>query len=1035
MGIQRLIDSFSIPHLEDFLRSKMDSFRPDNEEDYLYYFEQEILDKYSKIDKVGEALVGDGDELLVFAAETTEPLTERTGKKNQYGIAKKILKTENKDAAIFIFYDKEGSFRFSFVRVNYQGSKRDFSTFKRYTYFVSPNLTNKTFKEQIGKSNFDSLDSLTSAFSVEPLNKQFYLAINTAFYKLIGGEVKIGRNTETFKAVLKLPDTPNAAENRRYYQEFAVRLIGRTIFCWFLKAKRSANNIPLIPDTWLSSEAVKKMKGEGSDYYHDLLQKLFFEILNKKKADRLDLLPEGADTVPFLNGGLFDPLEKQDFYELNKNDRLGISKYRGTLQVPSDWFIEFFEVLEQYNFTIDENSLNDAEVSIDPEMLGTIFENLLAEVNPETEKSARKSTGSYYTPREIVDYMVEQSLVEYLKTKIGDEYADELQKLFHEDIEVTFKPEIIEQVLEALSEVKILDPACGSGAFPMGALHKIIIALQKLDKGAVWWKEKQLEKIDNALLRKQQKEKFASSNSDYIRKLGVIQHSIYGVDIQSIATEISKLRSFLSLVIDENIDDNHPDGNRGILPLPNLEFKFVTANTLNGLEENTGLDFGGTENLQEELKRIRNEYLLAYGEEKLKLKEDFEKLQKQIVQQEANKGGVNKRSQQLAAWKPFGNESSGWFDPEWMFGFKMFDVIIGNPPYKEVSNKLEKKFFLSNYKDVLSGHYDLYIFFFKKCSDLLKEKGVLTLITPYTFTVYDQYENLRNFIFSKFLIVEISEKIDSVFNSAVVDTSISVLVKGSSVRSTFFTKYNFSNGGLHRDRLEILNKSEFQGFPFNLNNIKSMKILESLSENCFPLGQITHSSQGITVYAKVQGEKKNYFNDNVISEFSKPCLKGRNIHRYEFHWNNFYIEYGNWLWCSRDTVFFESPKIVLRQTASEIIATYLEPPFYFIDSVHSIIQENTDFDLKYILGIINSKLCNYMYKLIINESGRVFPQVRLSNLRKIPIKVASKEKQSEVISLVDKALVSDDPDKILNEIDSIVFNLYGIENEKSIESI
>jgi len=185
MSIQRLIDNFSISHLEDFLRSKMDSFRPDGKEAYLYYFDQDILNKYSKIDKVGEALVGDGDELLIFAAETTEALTERTGKKNQYEIAKKILKTENKDAAIFVFYDSSGNFRFSFVRVNYQGSKRDFSTFKRYTYFVSPQLTNKTFKEQIGKSNFDSLDSLIAAFSVEPLNKQFYQAINTAFYKLI----------------------------------------------------------------------------------------------------------------------------------------------------------------------------------------------------------------------------------------------------------------------------------------------------------------------------------------------------------------------------------------------------------------------------------------------------------------------------------------------------------------------------------------------------------------------------------------------------------------------------------------------------------------------------------------------------------------------------------------------------------------------------------------------------------------------------------------------------------------------------------
>lgn len=205
------------------------------------------------------------------------------------------------------------------------------------------------------------------------------------------------------------------------------------------------------------------------------------------------MLPNNHEFVPFLNGGLFEA-QDDDFFP---KDSKGIHSQNFGLNIPNQWFRDFFETLEQYNFTIDENTINDFEVSIDPEMLGTIFENLLAEIDPDTEKSARKSTGSFYTPREIVDYMVEQSLLQYIKTKTNIEDEEQLEVLLKDDTENPFNEKQTIAILEALSDVKILDPACGSGAFPMGVLHKIIALLKKLDKGAVWWKAKQLEKIDN----------------------------------------------------------------------------------------------------------------------------------------------------------------------------------------------------------------------------------------------------------------------------------------------------------------------------------------------------------------------------------------------------------------------------------------------------------------------------------------------------------------------------------------------------------
>ena len=214
--INSLIEDFSPVNLITFLRGSIPSFKPNNE-DLDYLFQEDIYHKYESIVKIGEAEI-DQDELIVIASKTNEPLTERTGKKNQYQIAKTILKHEVKDASIFVFYDDEGNFRFSFVKANYLGTKRDFTDFKRYTYFVTPSQTNKTFIKQVGGCNFNSLDEIIQAFSVEPLNKQFYQDIAKSFYGLIGGKVQIGNKNEEFETAMELygdEDLANAAEQHR----------------------------------------------------------------------------------------------------------------------------------------------------------------------------------------------------------------------------------------------------------------------------------------------------------------------------------------------------------------------------------------------------------------------------------------------------------------------------------------------------------------------------------------------------------------------------------------------------------------------------------------------------------------------------------------------------------------------------------------------------------------------------------------------------------------------------------------------------
>jgi hypothetical protein len=389
---------------------------------------------------------------------------------------------------------------------------------KRYTYLLGRGEKIRTpvlrIISLLGKAI--GLEDLRSAFSVEALNKEFYEIIADKFSDLIGGKRNRNGKTINYERSLILPSIGKGACSHEIYQEFAVRLIGRTVFCWFLKVKKSKLDISLLPEHLLSSEAVKENPG----YYHFILEKLFFQTLNTPMDIRNGDLPLGCEQVPFLNGGLFEQ-QNEDFYSLNKTT--GLSNNVNTLVIPDEWFFNFFIELEKYNFTIDENSVVDIEVSVDPEMLGRIFENLLAEIDPDSGDTARKSTGSFYTPREIVDYMTSQSLVYYIhgQTDISNERLEPLFKLDNgENIE--FERNEIQKILEALDRVKILDPACGSGAFPIGMLQKIVMALQKLDRNAVWWKERQVSRIDNPVLRKVVKDKLEKGSPEYARKLGTL---------------------------------------------------------------------------------------------------------------------------------------------------------------------------------------------------------------------------------------------------------------------------------------------------------------------------------------------------------------------------------------------------------------------------------------------------------------------------------------------------------------------------------
>jgi 23S rRNA G2445 N2-methylase RlmL len=735
-------------------------------------------------------------------------------------------------------------------------TEREISNPRRFSFYLGPDAKTKTPEQfLIKKGAISNLEDLKSRFSVEVVNKEFYSKIAELFYRFID-EAKY----------------PNS--DRKKF--FAVKLIGRIIFCWFLKKKKSDAGKPLMPEELLSLESL----GKHQNYFHSVLEPLFFEVLNtpveKRASAALLQIEDFAKSIPFLNGGLFEP-DNDDKYQ-------GTASY-GVIEITDSWFNDLFELLETYNFTINENTPVDVELSIDPEMLGRIFENLLAEINPETGESARKATGSFYTPREIVEYMVNESLKAYLlqKVEIDEETVDKLLNWSEE------APELSESqsngILEALDKMKVLDPACGSGAFPMGILQKTALVLEKIDPQSINWILKIVEKIPDSNVRKFVEDQLQKEDWSYVHKLGIIRNSIYGVDIQPIAVEISKLRFFLSLIIDTKINDN--EENRGVKPLPNLETKFVCANSLIGLrksdlEEDAKSMFPAIGETEKELFRTRNLYFTAHTkEEKNKIQSNDERLRTKllgILVENGFKEDVTKNALMLAAWNPYKhNEVAPFFDPEWMFGVKDgFDIVIGNPPYGAKTGEAEKTFYRNNYEAArtangLKGSTDTFTIFVNLGYNILCKNGILYFIIPMAVTSSDAMTSLHNLLERNCEIIKVSSysnRPKQIFDAACIRTSIFAFCKTLTPNKHIYTtKLQRRN---YKDSIEKIIKSlEFVDskelkLPGRYAKI-SKTIEKNILQKIFATGKNIGSysdEKGLPFYYRTSGGR--YF--NVISD-------------------------------------------------------------------------------------------------------------------------------------------------------------------------
>lgn len=951
---------------------------------------------------------------------------------------------------------------------------------KRQSYMLGPKAKVKTpYQHLISKGKVTGFEELKERFSLEVVNKEFYKQISQAFIELVGGTMANGKSKKVFTAKLKLH---SQSEHSQVNMEFAVRLIGRVIFCWFLREKRSASGHSLMPKELLSYDASIKI----DDYYHKILEPIFFEVLNKPiKTRKETFINDLFSAIPYLNGGLFSPHE-DDFFNYNEGKQ---AINHNMVVVADDWFKSFFEILETYNFTIDENTSFDEELSIDPEMLGRIFENLLAEINPETGESARKSTGSYYTPRVIVDYMIDESLYIYLKDKTSIEEA-KLRALISYDLDDDANNPLNENEKEriaiALGSIKILDPACGSGAFPIGALQKIVFILQQIDQHGQLWFKKQIQNTPIEL-RKVIEREFQEKNFDYIRKLGVIRENIYGIDIQPIATEISRLRCFLTLVVDERIDDTLE--NRGIEPLPNLDFKFVTANTLIGLPKFAEKSDNGQMSLIDnranidKLKEIRDLYFNANGDERKDLKFEFANLQKQMfkeLEKEHGWSGVAKAelTRKLTDWEPFSHKSIDWFDPEWMFGIKEgFDIVIANPPYiSHVNYKYDDKAILRKIYSTYSGRADVYVIFYERAIKLANKHGVISYITPNKFFRAGYGSKIRQLFHDNIQIVAIVDFGDTPIFDATTYPAVLIL------KNTPPEKYTFSY--LKAKNLNGLNlKRETQNFPrdylsqqlWSFEEYELAEIWKKIQRNSQDLKQYIKGKfyRGIVTglneaFLITEAERAVILKDNPeASEIIKPYLRGKDVKRWvskpsiyvlftyhgidiskypaiEKHLEAYRKQLEkratskNHKWYElqqpQTGIFrhYEGVKIISTDIAKRCEFT-IDTTGAYIDATLFCIPLK---DL-YLLALLNSKLMELFYKSISSTIRGDFLRFKKIYLDLLPIKVPPESERLQLSEIVTRILEISRNQENINQvkilerqIDNIVYKLYGLNKEE-----
>lgn len=1037
------------------------------------------------VKQVGSMYI-DVEPLVIFDITVSDRVRME---RNRQGIQKLVRQMMGPYSCAFMLFHYQDmpdwDWRFSFM---HKGDKDSTSTSaKRYTFLLGPRQSCLTaainFHELYELHGSINEEALEKAFSVEALSNEFFKRYKNYYENFVSYITGKAYRKEGNKWVEKVVNTDNDKEfyarfdhNDKRIRDYVKRLLGRITFLHFVQ-KKGWLGVPVGQD-WNSGKGnfdfmrqlfLQASEQQKDDFLDAVLEPLFNAIDTDRKDDDylFDTGVLGKVRIPYLNGGLF---------ERNEDDRI-------PSRFPKELFANLLQFFSEYNFTVDENDPDDAQVGIDPEMLSRIFENLLED---------NKDKGTYYTPKEVVHYMCRESLIAYLQTDYKDKKQQENIRHFIETQEIDTIEPIKGRIDDRLKEVKICDPAIGSGAFPMGMLKEIFLCRSVLE-----------DVSDAAQIKRE-----------------IIQNNIYGVDIEKGAVEIARLRFWLSLIVDEKTPET----------LPNLDYKIMQGNSLLTTFRGQYVDLdihghakGSTAALNLNMTRlaqVQKKLFNAEGEEKLliqikikliivesiiaQLQYEFDSFTRanNTIQSTLSFGTTKEKKAAMVAVFPkermdmlqeclhikeqLLDETVSrkeraemvlpFFDWHMMFNDVFnrpskegFDIVIGNPPYVSAPTQLDNNILKKQRQDIvkckkfktLNEKWDLYVPFMELGIQLLAEKGIFTMIVPYPLTNQKYAKKLRKLITENTRILEIADLNGTkIFENATVSNCIPILRKDKPAESLSIIHINDN-----RQFFLVLSKpvselvQDEKTYVWNLSNEQRQG---SRFPNMNVLGDFCYISKGMVLNADEKTAKGEFSKDDLISEIQddvhcRKYIEAKDIDKYEVR----HVRYLEWNTercpgqLSRPTFreLYEQPKIIMNCLGT-INATidesthflhnhsiYCAVPWKFLHAIenksistsvkrYSRMNRNEmdklsdGIDLYYLLAILNSSTAD---KLLADQRGgdyHIYPE----HLRNLPIAPASAEEQKFLgglaKSVLERKAHGEETKLIEDEIDFAVRKLY-----------
>jgi hypothetical protein len=996
--------------------------------------------------------------------------------------------------ALVLQYDKYISLalpeRFLYKQTWQQGEKVGKTIILRDIDVENTHRGHKDILKKLSEHNAHNFNELNEAWKkaldIKALNDDFYYALAGKYDK--NGNLKVEGWYQKAFADLKI-DLAKASLilgkdiDNELRPQAVIRIIVRMMFIWFMKQKG------LISNKFFEKPVVNDFLKNENTYYNAILQNLFFAVLNRKiderrfrkenpyqpfnpeenehgvfdvmrykryfKDGKADEFLALAKQIPFVNGGLFQCHDykftgKDETGELNRKNNYLIDAFSETkpAKLSDDVMFSLIDLFNSYVWTIEESTPEEQDVALDPELLGTVFENIIGAYNPESKENARKSSGSFYTPKPIVDYMCRESFKETLKMRFPHLSADIDSLIDNNEDKLDFPNK--NNLLATITSLKILDPACGSGAFPMGMFNLMVRTIEKL-----------------------QEHKTTCKN-----KLDIIQNCIYGVDIQNIAIEISKLRFFISLLVDYETPADIADFD----VLPNLETKFAVANTLTGIDLTGGGDLFQQNFMAEcqKLTAIFTPFTTAKtSSQKAKIKNEFETEKQRLLSLLAQNNFTGNEIDKIRAWNPFNVcYCSPFFDSGIMFDIQGgFDIVIGNPPYVSapsmVANNLQLRQEIIDTKRYITLYqkWDLYIPFMEFGLQTLKENGIFTMIVPYPFTNQTYGKKLRELIVNQYNLFEIVDLNGTkIFDNATVSNCIPFISKNKNKEKCCFVS-NIS------EQQQITHS--FSQFFADLVPDKDTAVWNLTTEkretNRYAemnvLGDFCYISKGMVLNADEKTAKGEFSKDDLISETKdeihpREYIEAKDIEKYRVKKVR-YLEY-NTKRCpdklSRPTFreLYDKQKLIMNCLGTVNVAIDENTKFLHNHSLYCAVlwkdlqgvknksisasvkrysklsrkemeKLSETMDLRYLLGILNSKYASILLSNLRGGDYHIYPE----HLRNLPIPAVTDANRSlaeRITALIGEILSAKSGycrDVTLeHEIDRLVYQLYGLTDDE-----